>query len=36
MFDELLKVIQQKLPDDVPERLPTIFPDWKDKLGINA
>ncbi len=35
-FDELIKVIQQKLPDLVPESLPTIFPDWKDKLGVNT
>jgi lysophospholipase L1-like esterase len=36
MFDELVQVIQQKLPEHVPEKLPMIFPDWKDKLGINA
>lgn len=34
MFDELVKVIREKLPDEVPEKLPMIFPDWKDKLGI--
>ena len=32
MFDELVLVIQQHLPDQVPEKLPMIFPDWKDKL----
>ncbi|KIW59234.1 hypothetical protein PV05_03697 [Exophiala xenobiotica] len=36
VFDELVKLIQEKLPDHVPESLPYIFPDWKDKLGIEA
>ncbi|KAK5219055.1 hypothetical protein LTR99_006563 [Exophiala xenobiotica] len=36
VFEELVKLIQGKLPDHVPENLPFIFPDWKDKLGIEA
>ncbi|KAJ9614395.1 hypothetical protein H2200_002531 [Cladophialophora chaetospira] len=36
MYDELLDVIMHKLPDFIPEKLPMIFPDWKDKLGIEA
>ena len=36
VFDELVKLIQGKLPGHVPENLPYIFPDWKDKLGIEA
>jgi isoamyl acetate esterase len=35
MFDELVTLISQRLPDHVPEKLPMIFPDWKDKLGIS-
>lgn len=34
VFDELVKVIREKLPDHVPERLPSIFPDWRAKLGV--
>ncbi|KIW62759.1 hypothetical protein PV04_10894 [Phialophora macrospora] len=34
MFDELVKVIEQDLPGHAPERLPMVFPDWKDRLGV--
>ena len=36
MFDNLTQVIQERLPDQVPERLPVVFPDWKDNLGVAA
>ncbi|EXJ90764.1 hypothetical protein A1O1_03868 [Capronia coronata CBS 617.96] len=35
VFDELVKLIREKLPDHVPERLPSIFPDWRAKLGVD-
>jgi len=34
-FDELVKVIQAKLPDEVPDKLPSVFPDWRSKLGLH-
>ena len=34
VFDELVNVIRNDLPDLVPERLPQIFPDWRFKLGL--
>ncbi len=34
VFDELVKVIQAKLPEEVPDRLPSVFPDWRSKLGL--
>ncbi|EXJ54499.1 hypothetical protein A1O7_09839 [Cladophialophora yegresii CBS 114405] len=34
VFCELVKVIEQELPEQTPKRLPMVFPDWKDKLGI--
>lgn len=34
VFDELVNVIRDKLPEQVPERLPIVFPDWKSKLGL--
>ncbi|KAL2400949.1 hypothetical protein ABEF95_009874 [Exophiala dermatitidis] len=34
VFDELVKLIHEKLPDQLPENLPSIFPDWRAKLGV--
>lgn len=34
VFDELVNVIQTKLPDQLPQNLPSIFPDWRAKLGV--
>ncbi|OCT48300.1 Isoamyl acetate-hydrolyzing esterase 1 like protein [Cladophialophora carrionii] len=34
VFYELVKVIEQELPGQMPQRLPMVFPDWKDKLGV--
>ncbi|KIX03896.1 uncharacterized protein Z518_07449 [Rhinocladiella mackenziei CBS 650.93] len=33
VFEELVKIIQNELPDQVPENLPFVFPDWRTKLG---
>jgi len=30
-FQEVMKLIAEKWPDQVPERLPTVFPVWKDQ-----
>lgn len=34
VFEALLGLIQEKLPEDVPDKLPFVFPDWKDQLGV--
>ncbi|KIV83602.1 hypothetical protein PV11_05615 [Exophiala sideris] len=34
VFDELVKLIQEELPELTPENLPFVFPDWKKKLGV--
>ncbi|EXJ82695.1 hypothetical protein A1O3_06509 [Capronia epimyces CBS 606.96] len=36
VFDALVNVIREKLPDDIPERLPSVFPDWRAKLGVDS
>ncbi|KAJ9633449.1 uncharacterized protein PV06_06755 [Exophiala oligosperma] len=34
VFDALLELIQTHLPDYVPDKLPFVYPDWKDQLGV--
>ena len=34
MFDELVKVIEESYPEETPERLPMVFPDWMQVMGL--
>lgn len=31
--EELIKVIEKELPDDIPDKIPMVFPDWKEAAG---
>ena len=35
LFEELAKVIGERYPEEMPERLPWVFPDWKVVMGVN-
>ncbi|KAI1608800.1 SGNH hydrolase-type esterase domain-containing protein [Exophiala viscosa] len=34
VFDELVKLIREKMPELTPDNMPFVFPDWKKKLGL--
>ena len=34
VFDELVKLIHEKMPELTPDKLSFVFPDWKKKLGL--
>lgn len=36
VFNELVKLITEKLPEHNPNNLPFVFPDWKKKLGLEG
>ncbi|KIW14837.1 hypothetical protein PV08_07622 [Exophiala spinifera] len=36
VFDALFALIRDELPDYVPDKLPYVFPDWKDQLGAHS
>ena len=35
VYDELKELIHQRLPDDVAEEVPVVFPDWKDVQDLH-
>lgn len=34
LYEELVKVTQKHYPEEAPERLPWVFPDWKFLMGV--
>jgi lysophospholipase L1-like esterase len=36
MFQELMKVMYEKLPEQTPEQMPMVFPAWSDLLGVET
>lgn len=36
LFEELMKVVAEQWPDQVPEELPMVFPAWNDQEAWKA
>ncbi len=34
LYQELVKVIGEHYPEETPQRLPWVFPDWKELMGV--